>query len=684
MNFQTTPRPETGTTRDFDFAYQTVINGLMREAGQWERYPLTEMEGPQIDTTIETSIETKCETTVQANSTPQAAGWRAAFPPEYVTDGLSDIVRIPLPDQGREILIGVLYWSLTGRHQFQLPAYERELSAPCAPAKIPTKPRADDGALRAKQESTETRGAAIDLERFLRLCLKEIATRLKTPRDPEPEQMLEKIFQSRENIARFIRERRDDIENLSAAKPQRFIDSEQALLIGHQTHPTAKSREGFSEYETARYSPELRGRFPLHFFRLHPEIAHQSSAVPGASAEQIVKTMLRQDRAAPEAIRALCDDPWLMLPVHPWQAEYVRSLASVKRLLADGLLQDLGAAGAEWTPTTSVRTVYRDDFDYMFKFSLNVKITNSVRVNLTRELDRSVEMAALMQTDYGRRIQADVPDFVFIQDPAYLSVKWAGQVIEELSCTFRDATFAHAARDTGGIRDITAITSLVQDHPHGHSRRNRLYNIVAGIADREGRPLQDAALDWFDRYLDVSIYNLFKLYFRWGLCFEAHGQNSLLELEDGYPVRYLYRDSQGYFHRAASHADFCQVIPGLGEKTESIFPEDLANERLVYYLIINQVFSVINAFGTQGLARESDLMRKFAALLARVKSEPARYPLDMIDHLQGNERLPCKSNLLTQLFNMDELVGDIATQSVYVDVENTIRPFAEELNAQRN
>ena len=143
-------------------------------------------------------------------------------------------------------------------------------------------------------------------------------------------------------------------------------------------------------------------------------------------------------------------------------------------------------------------------------------------------------------------------------------------------------------------------------------------------------------------------------------------------------MRYLYRDSQGYFHRAAAHADFCSVMPGLGEKTESIFPEDLANERLVYYLIINQVFSVINALGTQGLVGEGKLMREFAALLARIAREPARYPLDMIDHLQNNERLPCKSNLLTQLFNMDELVGDIATQSVYVDIENIIRPFAEE------
>lgn len=614
----------------FDFVYQTVVNGLLRETDLAERIPAADAAGELL---------------------------LASLPEDFSgRDAITDLVRIPLESQGQELFVGVVYWSLTGRHQFALPVLRRPL--------------------KARDSHDAAPFAPLDLDEFLRSSLTEVGARLTVPREPEPDQLLEKIFNSRENIARFIRERAGDVARLTSAAPLSFIDSEQSLVIGHQTHPTAKAREGFSVTEMASYSPELRGRFPLHFFRVHSDLAHQDSAVSNRSAENIVKQMLRDDPAVPAAIKELCDGPRMILPVHPWQARYVQSLPAVQRLFRDGLLEDLGAAGAHWTPTTSVRTVFREDFEFMFKFSLNVKITNSVRVNLTRELDRSIEMARLMQTEYGRRIQADVPDFVFIQDPAYLGVKWAGEVIEPLSCTFREAAFTKFP--DGSDRDITAITSLVQDHPHGHSQRNRLYNIIAEIAERERRPLEDAALEWYRRYLQVSIYNLFKLFFRWGLCFEAHGQNSLLELKDGYPVRYLYRDSQGYFHRAAAHADFCSVMPGLGEKTESIFPEDLANERLVYYLIINQVFSVINALGTQGLVGEGKLMREFAALLARIAREPARYPLDMIDHLQNNERLPCKSNLLTQLFNMDELVGDIATQSVYVDIENIIRPFAEE------
>ncbi len=37
------------------------------------------------------------------------------------------------------------------------------------------------------------------------------------------------------------------------------------------------------------------------------------------------------------------------------------------------------------------------------------------------------------------------------------------------------------------------------------------------------------------------------------------------------------------------------------------------------------------------------------------------------------DKLPCKSNLLTRLYDMDELVGSLETQSVYVQGENPLK-----------
>ena len=53
--------------------------------------------------------------------------------------------------------------------------------------------------------------------------------------------------------------RAGDVDRLWGAGPLSFQESEQALLLGHQTHPTPKSRGEMSAAERARYSPETAG-----------------------------------------------------------------------------------------------------------------------------------------------------------------------------------------------------------------------------------------------------------------------------------------------------------------------------------------------------------------------------------------------------------------------------------------
>jgi siderophore synthetase component len=299
----------------------------------------------------------------------------------------------------------------------------------------------------------------------------------------------------------------------------------------------------------------------------------------------------------------------------------------------------------------------------MYKLSLNVRITNSERVNKSWELDRVLETARMMQLPVAKDIKVSAPDFVIVNEPAYITIKVDGKVLDGFSCIFRDASdFIDPARD------ISAVTTLVQDNPLGGP--SRLANIIGRLAKQEGRSVEDVTMDWFDRYITVSIESLMKLFIDWGLCFEPHGQNTLIELVGGYPTRCFCRDGQGFFHRQASHADWCEVMPGKGEVTESIFPEDLARERLIYYPFINQVFSVINALGTQRLSDEELLMARLRERMSALADQPQRYPFSLLEVLENSERLPCKGNLLTQLYNMDELVGDIATQSVYVTLPN--------------
>lgn len=480
------------------------------------------------------------------------------------------------------------------------------------------------------------------------------------------EPLLARVLDSAAAVAGYLEVRAGEIDRLWSAEPLTFPDTEQALLLGHMVHPTPKSRGEMGAVERQRFSPETGGRFALRWLAVDRALVRHASALD-TPATELAEALLHDDPAVDHAsLRAARDAAGagrVLLPAHPYEADRLAADPRTADLFDTGAVVDLGPWGSPFLPTTSVRTVYRADAPWQLKFSLHVRVTNSMRVTLPKELDRAVESAALERTIVGEWTRAAAPHFTLVQDPAYLTVARDGAVLDGFSVLLR----ANRWR-AGGPRDVSALTTLCQDHPYG--RRSRLGAIVAALAARHGRTEDAVAREWFGRFCDVVVRSLVRLYLDVGLCFEAHQQNTLVELEDGWPVRGVYRDSQGYFHREAAHGDLVAVVPGLGEVTESIFPEELADERLVYYLFVNLTLGVVNALGPS--VDESVLLGDLRRVLTEERARGGRYPATLLDRLLDDDRWPCKANLLTRAHDLDELVGDIATQSVYVALPNPL------------
>ncbi|WP_354699361.1 hypothetical protein DSM112329_05075 [Paraconexibacter sp. AEG42_29] len=492
--------------------------------------------------------------------------------------------------------------------------------------------------------------------------------------DGAPEVLLERIRDSIAQTAHHLELRATDggLDDLYDGRTLPFIDSEQGLLVGHPLHPTAKSRVELSADERDVYSPETRGRFALHWLAVVPSLVHHGSG-EREDAPTLVGRLLHGDPAVDEhELRAALTGlgPRILIPAHPWQLAHLGADPSVAALLADDDIVDLGPLGAPVTPTSSVRTVYREDWGWQLKFSLDVRVTNSLRVTLPKELTRAAEAAHLEAfTRVGAAARAAAPRLRVVHDPAFLAVR-AGvgePLIDSLSVLLRANSFA-------GERPI-CLASLCERHPFGG--RSRLGNVVGRIAATRGRTEADVATEWIRRYCDVVVRSLVRLYLDVGLCFEPHQQNTLLQLDrHGWPDRCLIRDSQGYFHREAAHADLTRVVPGLGEASESIFPEALADERLVYYPFLNAAVGTIDTLVLDGCADGPELLAVLRDTLADERRQGGRYPHTLLDRLLDDERWPCKGNLRTRLHDMDELVGDIATQSVYGTIPNPLRRAA--------
>ncbi|MFD9908465.1 IucA/IucC family protein [Streptomyces sp. NPDC059063] len=488
------------------------------------------------------------------------------------------------------------------------------------------------------------------------------------PQDPtDGADLVARVADSVRRTADFITDRRNNPEDV----PDLFLAAEQSLLLGHPLHPTPKSREGLSDTESRLYSPELRGAFPLHWLAVDASALATDSAWTErgrpVSAEQLTSRLAGPDLATP--------DGHALLPVHPWQMRELRHRPEAAALLDAGLLKDLGPHGAPWCPTSSVRTLYRSGAPAMLKLSLGLRITNSRRENLHKELHRGVEVHRLLRSGLAEQWQAAHPGFDVIRDPAWLAVTGAdGAPVTGLDVMIRHNPFSPAD-------DATCIAGLISPRPAaqpvGQDRppmRSRLAGIITRLAGRTGRPRGAVAAEWFLRYLESVVRPVLWLDSEAGVALEAHQQNTVLLLDpDGWPKGGRYRDNQGYYFRESRRAELDKRLPGIGQHSDTFVSDPVTDERFAYYLGINNVLGLIGAFGAQRLADERLLLAAFRRFLADVASGPGRLRTPLPSRLLDSPVLRCKANLLTRLHGLDELVGPVDTQSVYVTIANPLR-----------
>ncbi|MFJ4633282.1 IucA/IucC family protein [Streptomyces sp. NPDC088847] len=659
-------------------------------------------------------------------------------------------LHIPLPASGTALLAQVHYWSPTGWHRFGLPYLSTAPSgappvdAVTVAALLAREAVACDGGSgtgadiadgafegEASQEAGCDAAAAggsansasgLPVEEMAAATGATASTAALAPVLDTGADLVARVADSVRRTVTFITERRAH----PADDPDLFLSAEQALLLGHPLHPTPKSREGLSDAEARLYSPELRGSFPLHWLAVAPSVLATDSAwtergrpVPAA---HLTARLAGPELPLPEGHAAL--------PLHPWQWREIQHRADVSALLDAGLLRDLGTHGAPWHPTSSVRTVHQSGAPAMLKLSLGLRITNSRRENLRKELHRGVEVHRLLRTGLSQQWRAAHPGFDIVRDPAWLAVDALAAPAGLDKCGTDSGErgagagtygfrLGHGSSDRGGraeqdarvplagidvvIRhnpfspsdDVSCVAGFVSLRPYAdrsaatggpvptpHTShpasgapllRSRLAEVITGLAARTGRPRGAVAAEWFLRYLEQVVRPVLWLDSEAGIALEAHQQNTLLLLDgEGWPVGGRYRDNQGYYFREPRRAELDARLPGIGEHSDTFVSDEVTDERFAYYLAINNVLGLIGAFGSQRLADEWLLLSAFRRFLVDVATGPARLRTSLPARLLDSPVLRCKANLLTRLHGLDELIGPVDTQSVYVTIANPV------------
>lgn len=389
------------------------------------------------------------------------------------------------------------------------------------------------------------------------------------------------------------------------------IGMEQSLWHGHPFHPFAKSIDGFSADDIERYAPERANGFQLRWIIAAPEV--------GAA-------LWRDRRAEARARKILADlsglpdkaiGGRLLIPSHPWQAAHLESDPAFAGLVAQGHAILTLPTGATMQPTSSVRTVFASGANIFLKLPIAARITNFARTNPRDQIARGMAAGRALAAISGQVAACgldilDEPGAVWIDRPG---------IAEITGVILRDAL----------AREAYVLAGLLEPSPHDGRP------MLASMGCDPSGPAEAEA--WLCAYVRKAILPPLRLFARTGVSLEAHSQNSLLDLDRGKPARLVVRDLEGV---SIDRERFEAIAPGLDLDLSVFFPAEEARQRLVYYLISNQLNHVVATVSRLADVSETGLWRAVAGTLSAAGED--RETAGLITWLLDAETLPAKAN----------------------------------------
>lgn len=517
-------------------------------------------------------------------------------------------VHIPL-SHSQTIRIALQHISPTQHHQYIFPARLHEQ---------------DDG-----------KGVALSVEQLVTLLLEKPAVRGELT-DEVIARFRQRVLESHDNTHNAINIRLE--WPMLRDKPLNFAQAEQGLLVGHAFHPAPKSREPFDKQQARRYLPDFAAQFPLRWFAVDKRYVCGDSLV--LTLQQRLQRFVTE--SAPQLLKHFTDNVWLV-PMHPWQADHLLAQAWCRQLIAQQRMRDLGEAGERWLPTSSSRSLYNASSHDMIKFSLNVRLTNSIRTLSVKEVKRGMRLARLAQTPRWQELQACYPTMRIMQEDGWVGLHSVNGVIQEDSLmTFRDNLLFSLPESQTNV--LVTLTQAALD-----GGDSLLAATVRRLAERLKLPEQCAAHCWLDAYCNHVLLPLFSIEANYGLVLLAHQQNILVEMQQDLPIGMLYRDCQGSgFTRNAM-----PWLEEIGEAdAENLFSEQQLLRYFPYYLLVNSTLAVTAAMAAAGFDSEENLMAKVRDLLSRLRTITENTLC--LDYVLDSTYWNCKGNFFCYLHDHNE------------------------------
>ncbi|OZG73139.1 hypothetical protein BTA51_11625 [Hahella sp. CCB-MM4] len=454
-------------------------------------------------------------------------------------------------------------------------------------------------------------------------------------------EFISRVRDSNRNLKHAIEFRGDELDALFQS-PLNFSQAETALFTGHSIHPCPKARDNFSEQDTLAYAPEYNGKFALQWYLVRKDRLYLKES-EGHAYNELVQDLLKSDKHM-QYWAAQLGENQALFPCHPFQHQVWQSTPRIRDMIEEGSLVYLGQGSQHWSATSSVRAIYSSQAPWMLKYSLTVKLTNSIRHLQPAELVRGAELFRVLNTSKAREYVDRFPCFNILMEPTAAALCGEdGSLYEESIVLWRQNPFIERFD-----RNTEVLATLLQDDPRtGTSRLEQRLRLLP-------QSYQEVAVEWFQQYLEVAVKPLLVGQADYGLLFGAHQQNIVLTLNDlGYPVKMYFRDCQGTGYTHLAHELYGHEIADMAKDSGNVIEDEVAIQLFSYYLIVNATFNVISSLCGDGALEESLLIRHLGEFLVAVKEDGIN-DHQCIDYLLQSPELTAKCNFYLALRKTNE------------------------------
>src|SRR5690606_27104087 len=136
----------------------------------------------------------------------------------------------------------------------------------------------------------------------------------------------------------------------------------------------------------------------------------------------------------------------------------------------NNLIIDLGEDSRYWTPTSSLRTVYNNESKFMIKFSLDLKMTNSVRHLLVHELKRGIQIHEVSKHPFLESFFKECPQLQIIQEPCFAGI------LDEKKMPIIQSLIMIRENPFNSNDEVSLLATLTQ--PHTEETKGLLYELI--------------------------------------------------------------------------------------------------------------------------------------------------------------------------------------------------------------